>query len=85
MFEQFQKIVNNVTISIGHGIVDVITESIQGPCKENQHTLCQAKILDSAREFIANFDDKSQVSALGFVPAENDEEEDQIEVLDEFI
>ena len=74
-----------MTIQIGHGLVDAITESIQGPCKENQYTLCQAKILDSSREFISNFDDKSQVSSLGFVPAEDDEEEDQIEVLDEFI
>ena len=41
--------------------------------------------MDSSREFIANFDDKSQVSALGFVPAEDEDEEDLIEVLDEFI
>jgi hypothetical protein len=68
MFEQFQKVLNNVTINIGNGLLDVITESIQGPCKENQQTVCAAKILDSSREFIANFDDKSNVSALGFVP-----------------
>lgn len=43
--------------------------------------------MDSSREFIANFDDKSQVGALGFEPAtgEDSEEEDLIEVLDEFI
>lgn len=87
MFEQYQKLVNSVTIQIGHGLVDAITESIQGPCKINQTTLTQAKILDSSREFIANFDDKSQVSALGFVPPDDDEEdaEDLIEILDEFI
>jgi len=39
MFEQYQKIINTVTISIGHGIVDAITEAVQGPCKENQITL----------------------------------------------
>ena len=83
MFEQYQKIINSVTIRIGHDIVDAITECIQGPCKMNQMTLTQAKILDSSREFIANFDDKSQVGALGFDGEE--EEEDLIEVLDEFI
>ena len=87
MFEQYQKIINSVTIDIGHGLVDAITESIQGPCKENQMTLTQAKILDSSREFIANFDDKSQVSALGFEPneGEDEDEDDPIEFLDEFI
>lgn len=87
MFEQYQKIINTVTISIGHGIVDAITESVQGPCKDNQITLTQAKILDSSREFIANFDDKSQCGSLGFEPneGEDSEEEDMIEVLDEFI
>lgn len=77
-----------MTISIGHSLVDAITESIQGPCKENQQTLTQAKLLDSSREFIANFDDKGQVSTLGFVPNDDDadsDEEDLIEVLDEFI
>lgn len=88
MFEQYQKIINSVTISIGHGIVDAITESVQGPCKENQHTLTQAKILDSSREFIANFDDKGQVGALGFAAlgeSDDEDEDDPIEVLDEFI
>ena len=47
-------------------------------------TLTQAKILDSSREFIANFDDKSQVGALGF-DGEEEDEDDLIEVLDEFI
>lgn len=50
----------------------------------NQMTLTQAKILDSSREFIANFDDKSQVGALGF-DGEEEDEDDLIEVLDEFI
>ena len=28
MFEQYQKIINSVTISIGHSLVDAITEAI---------------------------------------------------------
>ena len=28
MFEQYQKIINSVTIQIGHGIVDAITECV---------------------------------------------------------
>ena len=29
------KVINSVTINIGHQLVDTIVELIQGPCKEN--------------------------------------------------
>ena len=35
MFEEFQKILNNNSLDVAHQIVDVLTESIQGPCKGN--------------------------------------------------
>ena len=59
MLDAYQKVINAQTIMIGHSLVDVLTEVIQGPCKLNQRTLTQAKILDSAREYIGNFDDKT--------------------------
>jgi len=43
------------------------------------------KILDSSREFIANFNDKGSIDYLGFVDPEEDDEEDMMEELDAFI
>ena len=68
-------------------LVDVLTEAIQGPCKVNQTTLKDTKILDSSREYISNFD-KPGLEHLGFVSPDDDadsDEEDPIEILDEFI
>ena len=67
MLDQSQKIINDITIKIVHSFVDVLTESIQGPCKTNQITLCDAKIMDSSREFISNFGlDQSDLKVRGF-------------------
>ena len=41
--------------------------------------------MDSSREFLSNFDGKNNAKVLGFVPPEDDEDEDLLEVLDEFI
>ena len=89
-FDTFQKVANAQTIQIGIGLVDVLTESIQGPCKKNQESLVLAKILDSSREFISNFD-KPGLEYLGFIPSEGEgdeeeeEEDDPLSTLDEFI
>ena len=67
MLDQSQKIINDITIKIVHSFVDVLTESIQGSCKTNQITLCDAKIMDSSREFISNFGlDQSDLKVRGF-------------------
>jgi len=89
-FDTFQKVANAQTIQIGTGLVDVLTEAIQGPCKKNQESLVLAKILDSSREFISNFD-KPGLEYLGFIPLEGgdeeeeEEEDDPMSALDEFI
>ena len=66
---------NDITIELGHQIVDTIIEVIQGPCKENQRALVNAKILDSSREYINNLGARSELTHLGFTPAEEDADE----------
>lgn len=39
IYEQFQKIFNNNTTTMGHQLIDTLTESIQGPCKGNQRAM----------------------------------------------
>ena len=56
---------------MAHQIVDVLTESIQGPCKGNQRVMVNAKIFDSAREFIAGFGSSSEINHLGFLEVED--------------
>lgn len=90
IFEQMQKIINSVTVGVGHQLLDTIVEVIQGPCKENQRTLVNAKILDSCREFINMLSKADNLKPLGFIPKDEEiplaeGEDDIMEVLDEFI
>jgi hypothetical protein len=43
-----------------------MTEAIQGPCKLNQKSLVQAKILDSSREYIAGYEKETDLENIGF-------------------
>ena len=89
MFGQMLKVINSVTINIGHQLVDTIVELIQGPCKENQRSLVNAKVVDSSREFISLLSTKDNLLPLGFVrkadDAPDDDEEDIMEVMDEYL
>jgi hypothetical protein len=64
------KIINTVTVGVGHQLVKTIVECIQGPCKDNQRTLVGAKILDSCRELINMLLKPENLTPLGFVPNE---------------
>lgn len=79
MFEEYNKILNNNTLDIGDQLVGTLTECIQGPCKLNQKTLVYAKILDSSREYIANFQDIDELTHLNI-----SEGSDEYETLMEF-
>lgn len=89
MFGQMLKVINSVTINIGHQLVDTIVELIQGPCKENQRSLVNAKVVDSSREFISLLSTKDNLLPLGFVrkadDTPDDDEEDIMEVMDEYL
>ena len=89
MFSQMLKVINSVTINIGHQLVDTIVELIQGPCKENQRSLVNAKVVDSSREFISLLSTKDNLLPLGFVrkadDTPDDDEEDIMEVMDEYL
>lgn len=89
MFGQMLKVINSVTINIGHQLVDTIVELIQGPCKENQRSLVNAKVVDSSREFISLLSTKDNLLPLGFVrkadDTPEDDEEDIMDVMDEYL
>lgn len=88
MFFQYQKVLNSITLSFGHQLIDTIIECVQGPCKENQRALVNNKILDSSREFISDLGKRNELSYLGFRAPDPDvdtTEEDLMIFLDEFI
>lgn len=74
-FEQFQVVLNNQTFDVCNQLVDTLTEAIQGPCKPNQKSLVNAKIIDSAREYITAFEKESELIPLGF---DDDDAQDNI-------
>lgn len=84
-----QKVINSVTVGVGNQLVETIVEAIQGPCKENQRTLVNAKILDTCRELVNMLSKRENLEPLGFVPKDleiaSEDDEDVLEVLDEFI
>lgn len=51
---------------------------IQGPCKQNQISLVNSKIIDSSREYIAGFEKESELLHIGF------ESEEDIDSIGEF-
>ena len=57
---------NDQTFDVCNAIVETLTEMIQGPCKENQKSLVNVKIIDSAREYIAGFSSLDEVQHLGY-------------------
>jgi hypothetical protein len=56
-------------------LVGTLTEIIQGPCKQNQRSLVNSKIIDSSREYISGFSSLGEVHHLGF---EDEEAMDEI-------
>ena len=87
-FENMQKVINSVTVGVGHQLLDTIVECVQGPCKENQRTLVNGKILDVCRELINMLSKQENLIPLGFIPEEvplEDDEEGIMETLDTFI
>ena len=48
-----------------------LTEVIQGPCKDNQRALVNAKIIDSSREYISQFSTLESISHLGFTSVDD--------------
>jgi hypothetical protein len=68
-------LLNEQTFDVCCSIIGTLTELIQGPCKANQKVLVNAKIIDSAREYIAGFSTLDDVHHLGF---EDEDAMDQI-------
>ena len=46
-------------------MVGTLAEMIQGPCKDNQRSLVNAKIIDSSREYISSFSSLESIFHLG--------------------
>lgn len=59
-------------------LVGTLTELIQGPCRENQISLVDSKILDCAREYISSFTKEQELVPLGF---ESEEDIDSVGAL----
>lgn len=51
---------------------------IQGPCKQNQRSLVNSKIIDSSREYISGFSTLGEIAHLGF------EDEDALDEIGNF-
>lgn len=45
--------VNCYSSNLGNQMMDTLTEFIQGPCKENQRALVNAKVIDNCRDLIS--------------------------------
>jgi inositol 1,4,5-triphosphate receptor type 3 len=65
-FAQMVKFVNVHSIDLGNQLMDLIIESIQGPCVDNQQKLVAAKIIDSCKDLISKFQEKGDYDQFGF-------------------
>ena len=58
MVGMFAKEANIHIMELGGQLIDTLIEFVQGPCRGNQSALIVAKIIDNARDFIANYQGK---------------------------
>jgi hypothetical protein len=76
VFATYEKsYVNKYSISLGHQIIETLTEFIQGPCAENQKTLINGKVIDNCRDLISSFNTKKEILSKGFEMKEEDLDE----------
>lgn len=47
-----KQYINCQTCDLGQQLIDTLIEVIQGPCKENQRRLVEAKIIDCCRDLV---------------------------------
>ena len=59
-------------------VLDFLIESVQGPCIENQITLCRVKIVDICKDFLAKFKLVGNYSRLGIF---NDYQKNRLNIL----
>ena len=58
MMGMFAKEANIHIMDLGSQLIETLIELVQGPCRGNQTALITAKIIDNARDFIANYQGK---------------------------
>ncbi|KAL4466941.1 hypothetical protein ABPG74_010538 [Tetrahymena malaccensis] len=77
-FSSAVKYMNIYCIDLIDQILDFLIESIQGPCVENQITMCRGKINETCKDLLQKFqgtpEQNKQYSILGFNTEENKEE-----------
>jgi hypothetical protein len=60
------KILHSDNLQLGYQILDTLTEVVQGPCRENQRSLSQAKIIDNGRDLLTCLKSKTELVTRGF-------------------
>jgi len=74
MFGIYEKsFVNRYSTELGQLIIESLTELIQGPCKDNQRTLVQNKVIDNCRDMISSGRTEKELREKGFVGKDNTE------------
>ena len=53
--------------NLGDQLMATLTEFIQGPCKQNQSALINARVIDNCSELIFSYNSKSSLKSKGFV------------------
>lgn len=54
MFGEYTKFIHQENAEFGEKLLDYLIEVIQGPCPENQHFLCDSKILENLEDLMLN-------------------------------
>lgn len=73
MFGGLVKYLKPEIIDLANKMLEFMIESIQGPCKENQKSLFQAKVVDYVKDLMNEFDNPVSCKAKGFESKEDQE------------
>ncbi|EAR94170.2 cation channel family protein (macronuclear) [Tetrahymena thermophila SB210] len=75
-FGSLIRYLNDKTIDLGQQMIDLLIESLQGPCQLNQKCLSDNRIVDYIKELLSTFNQESDYEKRGIV---EDDLKDQID------
>jgi hypothetical protein len=70
----YLKFLHSANLQLGYQLIDTLTEVVQGPCRENQRALSQAKVIVSGRDLLTCLKSRSEMQTRGFDPESSSEE-----------
>jgi hypothetical protein len=69
-YNSYYKFINQDCVELGEGLTDFLVECVQGPCRLNQKTIVDMKLVQSVNDFLGKFMTEASCAEQGVSAAE---------------